>query len=98
MKDLEELLNSIYTDIRKYNSSRNMRAIPQSDWFFDEIQERYNLIPFSIPKLVKILADSHKIFMFKIVDADGKERIRRVDGMVSTEGNVDKVTSWHVQR
>jgi hypothetical protein len=90
MKDLEELLNSIYADIRKYNSNRSMRAVPQSDWFFDEIQERYNLIPFSIPKLLKILADSHKIFMFKIVDADGKERIRRVDGMVTTEGNVIK--------
>jgi hypothetical protein len=90
MKDLEELLNSIYADIRKYNSNRSMRAVPQSDWFFDEIQERYNLIPFSIPKLLKILADSHKIFMFKIVDADGKERIRRIDGMVTTEGNVIK--------
>lgn len=90
MKDLEELLNSIYTDIRKYNSSRNMQAVPQSDWFFDEIQVRYNLIPFSIPKLVKILADSHKIFMFKIVEADGKERIRRIDGMVTTEGNLIK--------
>lgn len=90
MKDLEELLYSIYTDIRKYNSSRNMQAIPLSDWFFDEIQVRYNLIPFSIPKLAKILADSHKIFLFKIVEADRKERIRRVDGMVTTEGNVIK--------
>jgi hypothetical protein len=90
MKDLEELLTSILTDIRKYNSTRNMQAVPQSDWFFEEIQQRYNLIPFSIPRLIKILADSHRIFMFKIVDADGKERIRRVDGMVTTEGNVVK--------
>jgi hypothetical protein len=90
MKDLEELLTGILKDIRTYNSKRNMQAVPQSDWFFDEIQQRYNLIPFSIPKLIKILADSHKIFMFKIVDADGKERIRRVDGMVTTEGNVIK--------
>lgn len=90
MKDLEELLNSIYADIRKSNSSRNMQAIPQSDWFFDDIKERYHLIPFSIPKLIKILIDSHKIFSFKIVEADGKERIRRIEGMVSTEGNVIK--------
>jgi len=96
MKDLEELLNSIYSDIRKYNSSRNMQAVPQSDWFFDEIQARYNLIPFSIPKLIKILVDSHKIFIFKIVEADGKERIRRVDGMVTTEGNVIKeLLAWY---
>jgi hypothetical protein len=96
MKDLEELLNSIYTDIRKYNSGRNMQAVPQSDWFFDEIQARYNLIPFSIPKLIKILADSHKIFIFKVVEADGKERIRRLDGLVTTEGNVIKdLLGWY---
>jgi hypothetical protein len=90
IKNLEELLTSIFTDIRKYNSNRTMQAVPQSDWFFEEIQDRYSLIPFTIPKLVKILTDSHKIFTFKIVEADGKERIRRVDGMVTTEGNIIK--------
>ena len=90
MKDLEELLTGILADIRKYNSTRNQQAVPQSDWFYDEIQHHYNLIPFAIPKLLKIMADSHKIFMFKIVEADGKERIRRVDGIVTTEGNVIK--------
>jgi hypothetical protein len=34
--------------------------------------------------------DSHKIISFKIIEADRKERIRRIDGFVVTEGNIVK--------
>jgi hypothetical protein len=90
MKDLEELLNTIYLDIRKRNGGRGLQAIPQSDEFFSQIAREYSLIPFAIPNLIKILVDSHKIFSFKIVEADRKERVHRVDGFVVSEGNVIK--------
>ncbi|HOT46787.1 MAG TPA: hypothetical protein PLC28_18030 [Spirochaetota bacterium] len=90
MKDLEELLNAIYIDIRKRNTDRGLQAIPQSDEFFEEIKKAYSLIPFAIPKLIKMLVDSHKIFTFPIVEADRKERIRRIEGLVVAEGNIVK--------
>ena len=90
MKDLEELLNAVYIDIRKRNTGRTPQAIPQSDEFFDYIMKKYTLIPFAIPNLIKILADSHKIISFKLIEADRKERIRRIDGFVVTEGNIVK--------
>ncbi len=90
MNNLEELLNSICCEIRKRNTERNMWAIPQSEEFFEQIIKKYNLIPFAIPKLIKILVDSHKIFQFIIVEADRKEKIRRIDGYVVAEGNIIK--------
>jgi hypothetical protein len=91
MKDLEELLEAIYIVIRKRNTERGPFAVPQSDEFFDKITKDYSLIPYSIPNLIKILVDSHKIFSFVIVEADHKERVRRVDGFVVTEGNIIKL-------
>ena len=90
MNNLEELLNGICGEIRKRNTERNMWAIPQSEEFFNDITKKYNLIPFAIPKLIKILVDSHKIFQFVVVEADRKEKIRRTDGYVVTEGNILK--------
>jgi hypothetical protein len=90
MKDLEELLNAVYIDIRTRNTGRTPQAIPQSDEFFDYIMKKYSLIPFAVPNLIKILVDSHKIISFKIIEADRKERIRRIDGFVVTEGNIVK--------
>lgn len=90
MNSVEELLNSICGEIRKRNLERNMWAIPQSDEFFSDIAKKFCLIPFSTPKLIKILVDSHKIFQFTIVEADRKEKIRRVDGYIVTEGNIIK--------
>ena len=75
MKDLEELLNNIYIDIRKRNAERTPQAIPQSDEFFDYIGKKYRLIPFAIPNCIKILADSHKIISFKIIEADRKNAL-----------------------
>jgi hypothetical protein len=90
MKDLEELLNAVYIEIRKRNSDRPPQAIPQSDEFFDFIMKKYTLIPFAIPNLIKILVDCHKIVSFKIIEADRKERVRRIEGLVVTEGNIVK--------
>ncbi len=90
MNDLEELLNAIYVDLRKRNTVRGVQAVPQSDEFFEYITKTYSLIPFAIPKLIKILVDSHKVFSFKIIEADRKERIRRIDGLVVAEGNIIK--------
>lgn len=90
MNDLEELLTTIYIDIRKRNTERGLQAIPQSDEFFLQITRDYSLIPYAIPKLIKMLVDSHKIFSFPIIEADRKERIRRIDGFVVAEGNIVK--------
>src|SRR4030042_15162 len=90
MKDLEEHLNTIYIDITKRKTERSPHPVPLSEDFYDEIEKRYSLIPHAIPTLFKILADSHKIFSFTVVEADRKERIRRGDGFVVTEGNIIK--------
>ncbi len=90
MNDLEELLNGIYLDIRKRNTDRGLQAIPQSEEFFTHITKTYSLIPFAIPKLIKILVDSHKIFSLTIIEAERKEKIRRTDGFVVAEGNIVK--------
>jgi hypothetical protein len=90
MNELMDLLNNICTDIRQRNMERSNTSIPQSHEFFEHISRKYRLVPFAIPKLIKILVDSHKIFQFKVVEADRNERIRRIDGFVVTEGNVVK--------
>jgi hypothetical protein len=90
MKDLEELLKTIYIDIRKQNCERSPQAIPQSDIFFEYLTKTYSVIPYAIPNLIKILVDVHKIFSFKIVEADRKNSIRRVEGFVVVEGNIIK--------
>lgn len=95
MNTLEELLITIYADIRKRNTGRGPEAIPRSDEFFDRIAKAYSLIPFAIPKLIKILVDSHKIFSFKIADADRKHHTARIDGFVVAEGPVIKSLLEH---
>ncbi|MBN2159945.1 MAG: hypothetical protein JW807_11165 [Spirochaetes bacterium] len=90
MNTLEQLLNTIYADIRKRNTGRGLQAIPCSDEFFGTIAKSYSLVPFAIPKLIKILVDSHKIFSFKLADADRKQRTARIDGFVVTEGPIIK--------
>jgi hypothetical protein len=90
MNNLEELLNTILADIRKRNTGRGSEAIPRSDEFFDTITRNYSLIPFAIPKLIKILVDTHKIFSFKIADADRKHHTGRIDGFVVTDGSIIK--------
>ena len=90
MNDLEELLNNICIDVRKKNTERSPRSIPQSDEFYEFCSKKYKLIPFGVPALFKILVDSHKIFQFNIVEADRKERILRIDGFAVTEGNIIK--------
>ncbi len=90
MNDLEELLNNIYIDIRTKNSERSPYSIPLSDEIYEQNARKYNLLPFSVPSLFKVLVDSHKLFQFKIVEADRTERIRKIDGFVVTEGNIIK--------
>lgn len=90
MKDLEELLNTIYIDIRKENCERGPRGIPQSDTFYDYLTKTYSVIPYTIPNLIKILLDTHKIFSFNTVEANNKKQIRRVEGFVVAEGNIIK--------
>lgn len=90
MKDLEELLNTIYADIRKQNCERGPGAIPQSDRFYDYLTKTYSVIPYGIPKLIKILVDTHKIFSFNTVEANSRKQIRRVEGLVVAEGNIIK--------
>lgn len=91
MNDLEELLTTIYIDIRKRNTERSQHAIPQSDEFYDYLTSAYSVIPFAAPKLIKILVDSHKVFSFKIIEADRKAHIRSIEGLVVAEGNIISV-------
>lgn len=90
MKDLEELLNTIVIDIRKQNCERGPGAIPQSDRFYDYLTTTYSVIPYTIPKLIKILVDTHKIFSFNTVEGNNKQQVRRVEGFVVAEGNIIK--------
>jgi hypothetical protein len=90
MKDLEELLKTIYIEIRKLNSEPGPKAIPQSDNFFEFLSKKYSVIPYAIPNLIKMLVDAHMIFSFKIIEADREKQSRRVDGFVVAEGNLAK--------
>jgi len=96
MKDLEELLAAILEEIRARNTVPGPKSIPESVEFVDELAKRYGLVPFGIPKLLNILCEAHKIFSFTIVEADRKEKIRRIEGYVVAEGNViTKLVAWH---
>lgn len=90
MENLKELLASIYGDIYKKNEAGGNNAIPTSAEFHDEIINTYNLIPFGIPKLIKILIDAHKIFSFPIVEADRKQKLRRIEAYVVCHGPIIK--------
>ncbi|TFH43548.1 MAG: hypothetical protein E4G96_00880 [Chrysiogenales bacterium] len=90
MKTLAELLQAITMEIRKKHTGRSLQSLPLSDEFPQWIAERYSLLPFATHTLFKILADSHLIFIIPVVEADRKERIRRVEGYVVAEGNIIK--------
>lgn len=90
MTDLEKLIDDIYVDIFEKNSLLNIGAVPASDKFFEYLAKKYNLIPFAIPKLIKILIDSHRIFSMVIIEADRLDRTRRVEGFIVTKGALIK--------
>ncbi|MBN2077714.1 MAG: hypothetical protein JW838_02030 [Spirochaetes bacterium] len=90
MKTLGELLDAIIVDIRARNTGRGVQSLPLSDEFPEWIARRYSLLPFSMPTLFKILADSHMLFIIPVVEADRRERVRRVEGYVVAEGNIIK--------
>jgi hypothetical protein len=90
MNNLAELLDAIIVDVRSRNTLRGVQSLPLSDEFPDWIAKRYSLTPFSIPALFRILADSHMLFVIPVVEADRRERVRRIEGYVIAEGNIIK--------
>lgn len=90
MKTLADLLYAIIVDTRSRNTLRGIQSLPLSDEFSEWIAKRYSLAPFSIPALFRILADSHMLFIIPVVEADRRERVRRIEGYVVAEGNIIK--------
>ena len=88
MESLQELIFAIYEDIKNDNEARDLYAVPQSDTFYNTITEKYNLIPFKIPTLMRILINSHMIFSIDIVKEDRKQKIRRIEGFIVTKGDI----------
>lgn len=85
IENLRELIDSIYEDIKKRNSDANIYAIPNSDDFYNKLIKKYNLIPFTLPKLMKLMATSHIIFTFDLVEKDVKKKIKGIEGYVISD-------------
>ena len=95
MQTLEELLEALVAEIRARNTGRGLQSLPLSEEFPDWFAKRHSLLPFTTPALFKILADSHMIFIVPVVEADRRERIRRVEGYAVAEGNIIKNMVGH---
>ena len=85
-KDFNELITTIYEEIKDQNNYLDKHSIPLSTKFHSQIAKKFNLITFNVPKLIDLLFDSHMIFKFDIVDEDRKKKIRHVEGYVAAEG------------
>lgn len=85
---LNDLFLAIYEEIKNANEAKDLYSIPDSDTFYKEITEKYNLIPFNIPTIMKILTDSRMIFTIDIVKEDRKNKIRRLEGYIVSKGDI----------
>ena len=88
--DIEELLDSIYNEIRERNSAASYQPVPLSDEFTKYLADKYDLIPFTVPRLFKILVNSHRIFSFNVAEEDLPKKILKIEGYVVAEGVIIK--------
>ncbi len=88
IESLKELLLAVYEEIKAVNEGRDIFSIPQSDTLYGELTKKFNLIPFNIPGLLRMLVASNHIFSFDIVKEDRKNKILKVEGYVVTKGDI----------
>ncbi len=66
----------------------NEESVPLTTEFFDYLTEKYNLIPFTIPRIMKMLIDSHMIVSFPVIEADRRTKARRNEGYVIADTDI----------
>ncbi len=82
---VQELIDKIYENIKNRNTHIGDFSIPHADTFYEELISQYNLIPFTVPKLLKILNNSHLIFTFNVVEKDMKKKLTAIDAYVVSD-------------
>jgi hypothetical protein len=88
MKTLEELLHNVYSEIKIQNSRFDSRSVPDTSELITLLSTRLNIIPFTIPKLLKYLSDASMLFSFTIVEEDRKNKIKKMDSHLVAEGPI----------
>ncbi len=81
----EAILNEIYDEILNKNSLGNAKSIPHSDEFITILSASMGVSVDLVKAMIKVLANSHKIFVIEIVAEDSVRSIPRVEGYVVTD-------------
>lgn len=85
IETVQDLVDHVYNDIKGRNATTGEHCIPQSDTFFEELVKKYNMIPFTVPRLMKILTSANLVFSFNVVEKDLKNKITGIEGFVITD-------------
>ncbi len=88
MEGVRELLDCVCNEIKSRNITLSDESVPLTTEFFDYLTGKYNLIPFTIPRLVKMLIDSHMIVSFPVIEADRRTKARRNEGYVIADTDI----------
>jgi hypothetical protein len=81
----QKLVEDIFLAISRENTELSVQAIPHSDTFLKQVQSEMGVSPESARLAIKLLADSHKIFVMEIVADDSRHNIDRVEGFIIAE-------------
>jgi hypothetical protein len=81
----EAILNEIYDEIVNRNSLGNAKSIPHSDEFVTLLSASMGVSVDLVKTMIKVLSNSHKIFVIEIVAEDTVRSIPRVEGYVATD-------------
>ena len=85
IETIRDLIDAIYDEIKKRNNIVSVFSIPNSDTFNDELVKKFNLVPFTVSKLLKILTTSDLVLAFDIVVKDLKNKIKGTEGYVISD-------------
>ena len=82
---LDTYIEEVFNQILAQNSKVGPDGIPHSDIFEKQIQALLGINALEINRIIQILKESHKIFMFEIIKEDNENDIKRVEGYVETD-------------
>lgn len=88
IKTLEDLLKEVYTEIKIINKKSDLSCVPETKKLIDLLPDKLGVLPFSVPKILKLLNKASMLFSFTLVEEDRKNKIKKSEGHIAADGPV----------
>ena len=86
INSLQELAQEVHAEIKIINSRNDLQCVPDTTELIEILTKKFGIIPFAVPKLLKILVESSMLFSFSLVEEDRKNKIRKIEGHIISDG------------